>query len=70
VRRDRAVVSLMSARLRKARILPVTTFEIHVTLAGRVGSVVRYRFSRLGRAPQQTTLCLAPGSKRPSRCPT
>jgi hypothetical protein len=68
IRRSSSVVSLMSARLRKARILPVTTFEVRVTRSGLVGSVVRYRFDRAGRRPVQRTLCLAPGAAKPGRC--
>ena len=68
VRRSSAVVSLMSARLRKLKILPVTTFEVYVTRAGQVGRVVRYRFGRAGRRPAQRTLCLAPGASKPGRC--
>jgi hypothetical protein len=68
VSRRSAVVSLMSARLRRARIVPVTTFEVHVTRSGQVGSVVRYRFARAGRRPVQQSLCLVPGASKPRRC--
>ena len=46
----------------------VTTFEVHVTRSGQVGSVVRYRFARAGRRPVQQSLCLAPGASKPGRC--
>jgi hypothetical protein len=68
--RASAAVSLMNAKLRKARIRPVTTLEVRVTQSGRVGRVVRYRFARRGRKPAEQTLCLAPGATTPARCTT
>jgi len=66
--RASAAVSLMNAKLRKARIRPVTTLEVRVTQSGRIGRVVRYRFARRGRKPTERTLCLAPGATTPARC--
>jgi hypothetical protein len=63
-------MSLMNAKLRKARIRPVTTLEVRVTQSGRVGRVVRYRFARRGRKPAEQTLCLPPGATKPARCTT
>jgi hypothetical protein len=68
--RASAAMSLMNAKLRKARIRPVTTLEVRVTQSGRVGRVVRYRFARRGRKPAEQTLCLAPGATTPARCTT
>jgi len=68
--RASAAVSLMNAKLRKARIRPVTTLEVRVTKSGRIGRVVRYRFARRGRKPTAQTLCLAPGATTPARCIT
>lgn len=61
-------MSLMNAKLRKARIRPVTMFEVRVTQSGRIGRVVRYRFARHGRRPAEQTRCLAPGATKPTRC--
>ncbi len=68
IRRASASVSLMSAKLRKVKILPVTTFDVRVTQSGRIGRIVRYRFSHQGRRPSQKTLCLAPHATKPARC--
>ena len=68
--RASAAMSLMNAKLRKARIRPVTTLEVRVTKSGRVGRVVRYRFAHRGRKPTEQTLCLAPGATTPARCTT
>jgi hypothetical protein len=68
--RASAAMSLMNAKLRTARIRPVTTLEVRVTRSGRVGRVVRYRFARRGRKPSEQTLCLAPGATAPARCTT
>jgi hypothetical protein len=68
IRRRAASVSLITPALRRARIVPTTTFEVRVTRANRIGRVVRFRFSRLGRRPTTSTLCLTPGSSTPRRC--
>lgn len=68
--RASAAVSLMNAKLRKARIRPVTTLEVRVTQSERTGRVVRYRFARRGRRPTERTLCLAPRATTPARCTT
>jgi hypothetical protein len=68
VRRKRGSVSLMTAALRSARIVPRTTLDVHVTRSGRIGSVTRFRFDRRGREPVEQIRCLPPGSRTPTRC--
>jgi len=43
--------------------------EVRVTAQGRVGKFTRIRIRR-DRVPARTDLCLQPGAKRPSRCPS
>ena len=68
LRRSRSSVSLMTASLRSTRILPTTTLEVRVTRTGRIGKVMRFRFTRLRSNPVLQTLCLVPGARRPTRC--
>ena len=70
IRRRAESVSLITPALRRTRIRPTTTLEVRVTRANRIGRVVRFRFSRLGRRPTTSTLCLTPGSHTPRRCTT
>jgi hypothetical protein len=68
VRRASKAVSLMTAKLRAARIVPTTTLEVRVTRADRIGRVMRFRFTRAGRDPVLQTRCLPPGASIPRRC--
>ncbi|MEK6228414.1 MAG: hypothetical protein AABM31_03695 [Actinomycetota bacterium] len=43
--------------------------EVRVTAQGRVGKFTRIRIRR-DRVPARTDLCLQPGARRPSRCPS
>jgi hypothetical protein len=54
--------------VRNRHLRPGAQLEIRITLAGRLGKVVRYRM-RKARKPRVTVLCVEPGAKRPSRCP-
>jgi hypothetical protein len=47
---------------------PGAVVEVRITLAGRIGKVVRYRI-RDRKTPRATVRCLIPGRKRPSACP-
>jgi hypothetical protein len=68
LRRARGVVSLMTARLRSAKIVPRTTLEVRVTRAGRIGRIERFLFRRAGRDPSRQTRCLDPGASAPTLC--
>jgi hypothetical protein len=66
--RGRRAASLLTAKLRAARITPRTTLEVRITGSRRIGSVQSFRFRRAGRDPAKLTRCLVPGSSRPTRC--
>jgi Ca2+-binding RTX toxin-like protein len=54
--------------LRKARLRPGARFEVRVTKPATIGPVARLTV-RLGKPPKRADLCIAPGAKKPSRCP-
>jgi PKD repeat protein len=56
-------------RFRGHLLRPGTVIEIHVTKRGEVGKYTRFVI-RKGRPPKRVDRCLAPGSKRPVRCPS
>jgi hypothetical protein len=60
------LLDLRSA-FRGSALAPGTVVEIRVLRAQMIAKVVRYRV-RDKRVPQSTTLCLAPGAKRPRGC--
>lgn len=59
-----------AVRLRRLehRYAPGAVLEVFVTERGLIGKYVRFTIRR-GRAPSRVDLCVAPGAKRPSRCP-
>jgi PKD repeat protein len=46
-----------------------TTIEVFVTAPGQIGKYTRFTV-RKGAAPARSDLCLVPGRKRPTTCPT
>jgi len=54
--------------LRNARLRPGARFEVRVTKPATIGPVTRYTV-RLRKPPKRADLCIAPGAKKPSRCP-
>ena len=69
VARARPALSLMTASLRSARIVPPTTLQVRVTRAGRIGRITSFQFLRAGRDPVERVRCLPPGATVPTRCP-
>ena len=51
------------------RLRAGTVIEVFATRPGDIGKYVRYRI-RSGRAPARVDACVAPGSGRPTRCPS
>jgi hypothetical protein len=50
------------------RLKPGAVVVVRITLADRIGKLVRYRI-RDGRTPRATVRCVMPGSKRSTACP-
>jgi hypothetical protein len=67
LRRAAKSVSLLTASLRRKRIVPTTTIEVRVTRAGHIGSITRFRFTRLRHSPLSQVRCLPPGRTTPQR---
>jgi hypothetical protein len=65
-RRGRAELAKL---LRGRRLRAGVVLEVRATAPGFVGKVRRFRIRARGRQPVRTSLCLAPGRKRPGRCP-
>jgi hypothetical protein len=57
-----------SSLLPKKQLLPGATFEIRITKAKTIGRVLALKIYKT-KAATRTSLCLAPGAKRPSSCP-
>ena len=57
----------LRAPFRGRELEPGTVVEVRVLRTGMIAKVVRYRV-RDKRVPTSTTLCLAPGAKRPQGC--
>jgi Ca2+-binding RTX toxin-like protein len=53
---------------RGRRLRVGAVIEVRITLAGRIGKVVRYTVVA-GRKPKADILCLAPGASKPRACP-
>jgi hypothetical protein len=67
--RSRGGKELRFARFFGSRRIRVgATIEVRITLAGRIGKVVRYRI-RPRRKPRASVFCLPPGATRPGDCP-
>jgi hypothetical protein len=66
--RTRRSVSLMTKRVRDARLKRGAVLEVRVTRRDRIGKVQRYSFRRYGSEPRKSTLCLAPTARNPRRC--
>jgi Putative metal-binding motif len=51
----------------RRRLRPKTTLEVRITAPNSIGKVVRYPIRRR-RIPQGRTMCLPPGTRKPTRC--
>jgi hypothetical protein len=67
--RVRAAGTVRIRRLARYMLRPGTLIEIRVTKRGEVGKYTRFRI-RKGKPPLRVDRCLAPGSRRPARCPS
>jgi PKD repeat protein len=68
--RVKAARSPVRVRSLEGRSLRVgTVIEVFVTAPQQVGKYTRFRIRR-NAAPARTDLCLAPGSTKPTKCPT
>jgi hypothetical protein len=54
-------------KLFKRRLRAGAVLEVRLTAPETAGRVIRFTM-RNGRQPQKTSLCLAPGAKRPGPC--
>jgi hypothetical protein len=68
VRKARKALDLRTSKVRRLKLRPVTTIQVRITRPRHVGRVKTWRFSRLGKDPQEIDRCLAVGSKKPVRC--
>lgn len=55
--------------LERRALRPGTSIELFITAPGRIGKYTRFTVRR-GKAPARTDLCLRPGGKKPTACPT
>ena len=65
VERERDVT--LARLLRGRRLKPGATVEVRVRMDGMIGRVARFKI-RDDKLPKRTSLCLAPGERRPRTC--
>ena len=68
VRKDRKQVSLLRY-IKRARLRRGAVVQLRVTQPGTIGRVGKWKI-RAPKNPIISRKCLAPGAKRPTRCPS
>jgi Ca2+-binding RTX toxin-like protein len=67
VKMKRAKDVALQRVLQGRRLKPGAVVEVRVTTDGMIGSVARFKI-RDDKLPKRTSLCLAPGERRPRKC--